>query len=243
MRSSSCARRPCPSASTVSTWCTHSSMISRVASKRGREPRVLEAVPELDERDQLARDVAVLAPRADLVVVELGILVPERGRLRVLVDVALPAVRGDAAERAAAVDERDRAADLAGELARRVRGALDRGSALVAPRRELLLRQHEVRVRARREPHAEQRDDERRDERADRGARQESLGARQVQRAGVGARARRARRRARSRRAARRSRPRSTPSTPSPRCRPSTTPRTRACPVRRTRACGSASAR
>src|SRR5262249_16445865 len=32
--------------------------------------RVFEAVPELDERHQLAGDVAVLAPRADLVVVE-----------------------------------------------------------------------------------------------------------------------------------------------------------------------------
>ena len=40
----------------------------------GREPLVLEAVPQLDERDQLAGDVAVLAPAADLVVVELGVL-------------------------------------------------------------------------------------------------------------------------------------------------------------------------
>ena len=41
------------------------------------QPLVLESVPELDERDQLTRDVAVLAPRADLVVAELGIRVPE----------------------------------------------------------------------------------------------------------------------------------------------------------------------
>ena len=78
------------------------------------QPLVLEAVPQLDEREQLAGDVAVLTPAADLVVVELGVLVPERGRLRVLVDVALPAVRGDTAERAAAVDDRDRAADAGG---------------------------------------------------------------------------------------------------------------------------------
>ena len=102
-------------------------MISRVASKRRREPRVLEAVPQLDERDELAGDVAVLTPRADLVVVELGIRVPERGRLRVLVDVALPPVRRDRAERAAAVDQRDRAADLARELARGIRRTVDLG--------------------------------------------------------------------------------------------------------------------
>ena len=62
-----------------------------------------------------------------------------------------------AAERAAAVDERDRAADLAGELARRVRRAFDARLARVAAARELLLRAHELRVRARRETHAEQR--------------------------------------------------------------------------------------
>ena len=54
--------------------------------------------------------------------------------------------------------------------------------------RELLLRAHELRVRARREPAAEQRDGERRDERADRGARQEPVGA--AAGAGRGARAR-----------------------------------------------------
>ena len=40
---------------------------------------VLEAVPQLDERDELARDVAVLAPAADLVVVELGVLAQNAG--------------------------------------------------------------------------------------------------------------------------------------------------------------------
>ena len=80
-----------------------------------------------------------------------------------------------------------------------------RGMTLLAPRRELLLRQHEVRVRAGREPHAEERDDNRRDERADRGTRQESLGARQVQRAGVGRELGERPAAARSRRAARRS--------------------------------------
>ena len=94
-----------------------------MTSNRGREPLVLEAVPQLDEREDLPGDVAVLAPAADLVVVELGVRGPERGCLRVLVDVALPAHRRDRAERAAAVDERDRAVDPAGELARRVRRA------------------------------------------------------------------------------------------------------------------------
>ena len=64
------------------------------------ELAVLEPVPELHECHQLAGHVAVLSPRADLVVVELRVRVPVRGRLRVLVDVTLPAVRGDRTERA-----------------------------------------------------------------------------------------------------------------------------------------------
>ena len=93
---------------------------------------MLEAVPQLDEREDLTGHVAVLAPPADLVVVELGVRVPERRRLRVLVDVALPALRRDRTERAAAVDQRDRAADPAGDLARGVRRAFDLGRARVA---------------------------------------------------------------------------------------------------------------
>ena len=119
MRSRSCASRPSPSASTVEHL-VHA-LVDDLARRVETElqPLVLEAVAQLDERDQLARDVAVLTPAADLVVVELGILVPERGRLGVLVHVALPAVRGDTTERAAAVDDRNRAAEMSGELARR----------------------------------------------------------------------------------------------------------------------------
>ena len=206
MRSSSCASRPSPSASTSSTWWTASSMISRVTSKRGVEPRVLEAVPQLDEGHELARHVAVLTPRADLVVVELGIRVPERGRLRVLVDVALPAVRGDRAERAAAVDQRDRATDPARELTRRVRRALDLGLAgIAAPTRAAPARARAARARSGASPMRNSVTSERRDQRADRGARQEPVGARDVQAAVLVGELRRARRRARSRRAARRS--------------------------------------
>src|SRR5918995_3910552 len=81
---------------------------------------VLEAVPQLHEREELTCDVAVLAPPADLVVVELGVGVPERRRLGVLVHVALPALRGDGTESAAAVEDRDRRPDPPRDLARRV---------------------------------------------------------------------------------------------------------------------------
>ena len=156
-------------------------MISRVASKRRLQALVLEAVAQLDEREQLAGDVAVLAPTTDLVVVELGVLVPERRRLRVLVHVALPAVRGDPTERAAAVDQRDRAADLARELARRVGRTFHLRAALIAPAGELRLRVHQHRVRARGETHPVQDRAQRRDESADRGAGQEARRAREVQ--------------------------------------------------------------
>src|SRR5690606_34325612 len=113
---------------------------------RGRahaEPRVLHAVEQLHQREHLAGDVAVLAPAADLVVVELGVLVPERGSLGVLVDGLLPAQCGDPAQAALTVDQRNRAVDPPGELARRVLRTLDLRDALVAATRELLLRAHE----------------------------------------------------------------------------------------------------
>ncbi len=135
--------------------------------------------------------------------VELGVGVPERGRLGVLVDVALPPVRGDRAERAAAVEEWDRAIDLPRQLARGVRDAFDVGPAGVASLRELRLRVHEQRVRARREPEAEQHRAQRGDQRADGGAGQVARRARHVQRAARRARSVRARRRTRPRPAGR----------------------------------------
>jgi hypothetical protein len=48
---------------------------------------VLEVVAQLDQREDLTCDVAVLTPTTDLVVVQLGIGVPERGRFGVLVHV------------------------------------------------------------------------------------------------------------------------------------------------------------
>ena len=158
-------------------------MSSRVATARRFEPRVLEAVAQLDEREHLAGDVAVLAPAAHLVVVELGVLVPERGRLGVLVHRLLPPQRGDAAEPAGAVDDRDRAPDLARQLARRVALALDRRAALVAPARELLLRAQQCGVRLGQHAHPEQHDEQRRHQRAEREPRHEDVvGARHVQR-------------------------------------------------------------
>jgi hypothetical protein len=146
---------------------------------------VLEAVPQLDERDELAGDVAVLAPCADLVVVELGIRVGERGRLRVLVHIAFPPVGRHRPDGSPAVDQRNGAPDLASELPRGVRGAFDLRAALIAALRELRLRAHQHRVRAGREPHAVHDRAQGRDQRADRGTRQESRGAGNVKTAGV----------------------------------------------------------
>src|SRR5262245_44435141 len=140
---------------------------------------------ELDEREQLPGHVAVLAPAADLVVVELGVLVPERGGLRILVHTALPAVRGDTPERAAAVEDRDRATELPRDLARRIRGARHAARTTVAPARELRLRRDEIRVATRCQSGAEQGHDDGSDQRADRGARHEAAGAREMERAGV----------------------------------------------------------
>ena len=131
---------------------------------------------ELDQGEHLPGDVAVLAPTADLVVVELGIDVPERGRLRVLVDRALPPHRRDTAEPAAAVDDRDRAVDLAGELARRVVLAFDGRLALVATALQLLLRLRQAGVRVREHSHPEEHDDQRRDQRSEREPRKRDVG-------------------------------------------------------------------
>ena len=117
-------------------------MISRVAADpvaraAGARSRGASSI----EGEQLARDVAVLTPAADLVVVELGIRVPERGRLRVLVHRLLPAQRRDRAEPAAC----RRRAGSCGRSGARARGPgcaapSTSGAALVAAVRELLLR-------------------------------------------------------------------------------------------------------
>src|SRR5205085_2121103 len=77
--------------------------------------RVLELVPQVDEGEDLPRDVAMLTPTLHLVVAELGMRVPERRRVRVLVHLRLPAGRRHRADVAAAVDERDRATDALGD--------------------------------------------------------------------------------------------------------------------------------
>ena len=145
-------------------------MSSRVATARRSRLRVLEPVAQLDEREHLAGDVAVLAPAAHLVVVELGVLVPERGRLGVLVHRLLPPHRGDAAEPAAAVDDRDGAPDLARQLARRVaRARRPIGLALVAPAlRAAPAPRSSAGVRLGQHAHAEQHDEQRRHQRAER---------------------------------------------------------------------------
>ena len=103
-----------------------------------RDLRVLEVVPEPHDGHHLAGDVAVLAPAADLVVRHLRERGRERGGLGVLVDLALEAVGRHAAERVAAVGDRDRAdrspARAAGRDLRR-RSAGRGGAAAAAPRR------------------------------------------------------------------------------------------------------------
>src|SRR5215470_9178076 len=101
---------------------------------------------QLDEREHLTGHVAVLAPTADLVVVELRKLVPERGRLRVLVDGLLPAQRRDPAEPAGAVDDRDGATDPASQLACRVRRGVGLRTARGTAALELLLRLGQARM-------------------------------------------------------------------------------------------------
>ena len=144
-------------------------MSSRIEREAGFESLVLEAVAQLDDREELTGHVAVLTPRTDLVVVELGVGVPERGRLRVLVDVALPAHRGHRAERAAAVDQRDRAPDPARELARGVRLAFDRRARndRAAMRAASAVSASQV-LRVRQHPDAFERREQRRDQRAER---------------------------------------------------------------------------
>src|SRR5215211_5586479 len=133
---------------------------------------VLEVVPQLHEREDLTRHVAVLAPPADLVVVELGVGIPERRRLCVLVHVALPALRGDGPEGAAAVEDRDRRPDPPRDLARWIGGRVDVSAALLAPGRELAPRRVEPLPRAGKEAHPLEHHEQRRQERADRGARE-----------------------------------------------------------------------
>ena len=77
---------------------------------------MLEVVAQTDERDGLPREVAVLAPPGDLVMAELGLGVPERRDLGVLVHLRLPPLGGHSAHRATAVDQRDGPADVAGQV-------------------------------------------------------------------------------------------------------------------------------
>ncbi len=119
----------------------------------------------------------MLTPATDLVVAELGVCVPERRRLGVLVHVALPPVGRDRAERAAAVDQRDGAAETAGDLTRGVGRTFDLFTARPATSGELLLGLDQQRLRVGHEADAVEGAQERRDEGAERGARQETLGA------------------------------------------------------------------
>src|SRR3546814_17931227 len=82
--------------------------------------RVLEVVTEAHDRRDLAGDVTVLAPSADLVVAHLRDAGREGGGLGVLVDLALEAVGRGLAEVATAVGDGDGAGDLAGQDLSRV---------------------------------------------------------------------------------------------------------------------------
>src|SRR3546814_11540222 len=76
---------------------------------------VLEVGTESPDRRDLAGDVTVLAPSADLVVAHLRDAGREGGGLGVLVDLALEAVGRGLAEVAPAVGYRDGAGALAGQ--------------------------------------------------------------------------------------------------------------------------------
>ena len=109
-------------------------MIARVAATRRASWACSNPWRSSTSVNELAGDVAVLAPAADLVVVELGVLVPERGRLGVLVDVALPAVwprprRARRRRRSSGIVRPIRRASSRAGLRR----ALDRRAARVAP--------------------------------------------------------------------------------------------------------------
>ena len=123
-------------------------------------------MPQLDEREDLARHVAVLTPAADFVVIELGIEVPEGRRFRVLVHALLPTLRGRRADRASSVDERDRPSDPAGQLARRVLRTFHLRTAFVAAASQLLLGLDELGVTLGVETRARQHDHDRREQRA-----------------------------------------------------------------------------
>ncbi len=119
-----------------------------------RDLRVLEAVPELDQGDQLTGDVAVLSPAADLVVVQLGVRVPERRRLGVLVHVGLPAHRGDrrrSGRRRTPTGSCRRSGERSrapGWTARRPRGGTDRVGAPAAPEPSPTMRAPRARARS-----------------------------------------------------------------------------------------------
>src|SRR5688500_10359453 len=95
---------------------------------------VLVLIPEEHHHEAGLRDVAELVPTDDLVVIELRDLVPERGGLAVLVQVALEPVRGGRSDPRSSIDHRDPIVDRGREL---LRGILVEGALPMASRREI----------------------------------------------------------------------------------------------------------
>src|SRR5438046_79822 len=77
---------------------------------------MLEIVAQGHEGDRLPGEVAMLAPARDLVVTELGLGVPERRDLCVLVHLRLPPLGSHRAEHPAPVDKWDRSPDVASQV-------------------------------------------------------------------------------------------------------------------------------
>ena len=116
-RSSSWARSPSPSACTSTMSATTSRSTSATNVETPQDLGVLGVVAEVDQGDELAGDVAVLAPPGDLVVAQLGVDVENAGALGVLVDLRLPPQRRPPRRGPVSpVDERDGAADAPGDL-------------------------------------------------------------------------------------------------------------------------------
>ena len=219
--------RVSPRGATRSTAAASPPTISAVSSIRARHPLARVGVLEEDRRER--REARGALPADDLVVVDLGQLGGERRHLRVLVELALPAVRGGGGQPGAG-DHRHR-------LVQGARDAL--GVAVLGPVRAPLVgeRARERRRAPRppsaataRSPHAP-RPPARRRTVADRGARLEAAGERDrpgtpSRRAPRGqlaaARAHHARRAGRARRVV--------GGRASPRCCPSSSSRARACP-------------
>ena len=90
-RSKSWASGPSPSASTTQMSADDLEHLLVHQREPAGDVRGLVPVAQLDQREDLAGDVAVLAPPAQLVVADLGQHVGEGGRLGVLVHLVLPA--------------------------------------------------------------------------------------------------------------------------------------------------------